>query len=316
MDPLSIASSTLNQLILPWLSFGSSVLANKYNRDFATMTNKQEQENWETALRLNQSNFENQYQITSRDMRSAGFNPMALFSGGQLNQVPSVQASPDLQGSVSQRNAFSELIQNYSNLALTQAQTKKLEAETKHISEEHEFVSSENALDRDLQQRMQDKNIDLEKWLAEYDRDTQLVYQERDNAAKLLRQNNENSLKMVLATSQRMHEKEIQKIANEHEKDMQQRKQLFESMENEFNRATETILTNMKIASDEYRLESYLRHDLKKYQAQLAVDWARFGVQSAHALSSELRSWLSAVATGGLSQIGSGSSLNPRDWTY
>lgn len=165
-----------NSLIMPWLSYFQTQEQNKWNRDFATQTNAQEQENWERAFERNQSNFENQYQITSRDMRAAGFNPMALFNGGQLNQASGAPASPDLQGSVSQNNAFSEMIQNQANLALVNAQTKKLEAEAENISEEHSWRSSENALDRALQAKMKSVDVNLEKWLAEYDRQTQVLY--------------------------------------------------------------------------------------------------------------------------------------------
>lgn len=294
-----------NSLVMPWLSYFQTEDQNKWNRDFATQTNAQEQVNWEKAFAQNQSNFENQYQITSRDMRAAGFNPMALFNGGQLNQASGAPASPDLQGSVSQKNAFSEVIQNQANLALVNAQTKKLEAEAENISEEHSWRSSENALDRALQDKMNNAKIDVEKWLASYDRDTQVLIQEKDNIAKQLRQQSDQEFQRNLEFLQYNHKKELQSIAHLHAKELQQNNQSWQSMENEFNRATDSILENMRIASQEDRLDRYLSHDLKRYEAQLAVDWAKFGVSAGSALSSELRSWLSAVATGGLSQIGS-----------
>lgn len=295
----------LNSLVMPWLSYFQTQEQNQWNRDFATQTNAQEQANWEKAFSQNQSNFENQYQITSRDMRAAGFNPMALFNGGQLNQASSSPASPDLQGSVNQRNAFSEMIQNQANLALVNAQTKKLEAEAENISEEHSWRSSENALDRKLQSEMNNAQIDVEKWLAEYDRDTQVLINEKENIARSLRQQSDQAFRMNLETLEHSHKKELQRIAQTHEKELQRNNQSWQSMENEFNRATESILENMRVASEENRLDKYLSHDLKRYQAQLAVDWARFGKDTAQSLSSELRSWLSAIATGGLSQIGS-----------
>lgn len=293
------------ELLMPWLSYFQTQDQNKWNRDFATQTNAQEQSNWERAFTQNQSNFENQYQITSRDMRAAGFNPMALFNGGQLNQASGAPSSPDLQGSVSQRNAFSEMIQNQANLALVNAQTKKLEAEAENISEEHSWRSSENALDRSLQEKMNNSKIDVEKWLAAYDRDTQVLIQEKDNIAKQLRQQSDQEFQKNLEFLQFNHRKDLQNLAQSHEKELQHNRQSWQSMENEFNRATESILENMRIASQEDRLDKYLSHDLKRYEAQLAVDWAKFGVSAGTALSSELRSWISAIATGGLSQIGS-----------
>lgn len=285
--------------IFPFASFVLSSFQNKWNRDFATLTNAQEQANWERAFEQNQSNFENQYQITSRDMRAAGFNPMALFNGGQLNQASSSPASPDLQGSVNQKNAFSEMIQNQANLALVNAQTKKLEAEAENISEEHSWRSSENALDRALQEKMQANKIDLEKWLASYDRETQVLIQEQDNIAKSLRQMSDQAFQNQLASVKHGYDKELQKLAQAHAKELQKNNQSWQSMENEFNRATESILENMRIASQEDRLDKYLSHDLKRYQAQLAVEWSRFGKDTAQALSSEIRSWINTICTGG-----------------
>lgn len=288
-----------NNLIMPWLSYFETKKQNEWNRDFATQTNAQEQANWEKAFTQNQSNFENQYQITSRDMQAAGFNPMALFNGGQLNQASGAPASPDLQGSVSQRNAFSEMIQNQANLALVNAQTKKLEAEAENISEEHSWRSSENALDRDLQERMQKANIKLETWLAEYDRDTQVLVQEKDNIARELRQQSDQAFQKNLQFLQYRHKEALQKLAQDHAKELQKNNQTWESMENEFNRATQSILENMKVAAQEDRLDKYLAHDLKRYEAQLAVQWSQFGVDTAKSLSSELRSWLNTICTAG-----------------
>lgn len=57
-----------------------------------------------------QSNFENQYLITSEDMKRSGINPMSMFNGGQLNSFVSGESfqAPE--------NPFGSLVDTFSNL--------------------------------------------------------------------------------------------------------------------------------------------------------------------------------------------------------
>lgn len=291
----------VGQLGLGYLGYKEQKEQNQWSRDFAEQSRTQEQENWQKAFEQNQSNFENQYSITAKDMQNAGFNPMALFNGGQLNSAgASAPQSPELPSGANYANAMQILNQTALQNRLMQAQANKLEAEANNISEEHSWKSSENELDRQSKKELAELGIDSDKWLAQYNAEMEKALQSAQFAQEQLLQQTELSWKSTQNALQRSFDGMIAEKERDLKRELQLNDQTFGEVQNSLSRANERMLEQMKDAAAEGRLESWLKNDYKKFELENAREWARFGKDTVQMLSSEVRNWLTTVVTGGL----------------
>lgn len=104
----------------------ASVLISAASAGYGVYNNSLQSSKQDSLNRLAQSNFENQYQITSKDMQASGFNPSAIFSGGQLNQFTQSQAyQPD-------NDVFSGLMDSVKNMQsnMMRSEEYKLQKDT------------------------------------------------------------------------------------------------------------------------------------------------------------------------------------------
>lgn len=121
--------------------------------------------------RLGQNNFEHQYEIMSRDLQNAGFNPSSLFGASS--------ASSASANSVSTPNFVNSdvpaMIQAISQARLAKSQQKvndslveKNEAEAEKTRSEHDWQSSESEKQRSWQHSEGERQRLFDKWQTEY----------------------------------------------------------------------------------------------------------------------------------------------------
>lgn len=295
---------------------------NEFNRDFATKTFEQEQDNWERAFRQNQSNFENQYSVTARDMQRAGFNPMSLFNGGSLSQANSAPASPELPSGVNQRSSMqalhSEMLQNemlQAQIDNINSQTEKNKADAGYISEHHSWLSGENEADRAARKQLEEMNIDAQKYLADFDRETKTLVQNAEFAQQLLLQQNDQSWQSTQNALERSLRGYLSDRETELRKTLQFREHQWQAWQNNVERAARLELERVKEAASQDRLKEYLENDMSKFELTNKRLWTELGVNAGMSAVSEIRHWLSAVFTGGLSEIfGSKSPAPAKPW--
>lgn len=106
MEALLIAS-----LIVSVISAGYGIYSNYQQQQFAQDVNKQ-----------NQSNFENQYKITTKDMENSGINPMSMFNGGSLNNFVSGQTP-----NIASDNPFGNLLEQFQNISNNSLRRNEIE---------------------------------------------------------------------------------------------------------------------------------------------------------------------------------------------
>lgn len=257
MEALLIAS-----FIVSVISAGYGIYSNYQQQQFAKDINVQ-----------NQSNFENQYKITSKDMEASGFNPMAMFNGGSLNNYVSGQTP-----NIASDNPFGNLLESFQNLsnnslrrneienqkALQEAEIdlKKAETVSKLLENENfkAMMESESGnlfvrkilSELGLNDSAKALNVSMSDYYDEYhDRNQKLqdsINQTNKDIAKL----NSDTQKEIQASEQKF-QKEIKKIQylNEHlsarEQDYFARRLAY--LQNEFN-VSQTIVE--RVLSDRY----------------------------------------------------------------
>lgn len=111
MEPITIAA-----IASGLASAAVSAISHFSNKQDTKRINKQ-----------SQSNFENSYQITANDMVKAGYNPSALFQGGQLTQVPTFQQQQPFDAS-----GIASLISALTNAKLAEHQVENIDADTEN----------------------------------------------------------------------------------------------------------------------------------------------------------------------------------------
>lgn len=132
MEPVTIAA-----IASGLASAAVSAISHFANRQDTKRINKQ-----------SQSNFENSYQITANDMVKAGYNPSALFQGGQLSQVPTLQQQQPFDAS-----GVASLISALTNAKLAEHQADNIDADTKNKKGQfqHELDLQSNEFQHNLE---------------------------------------------------------------------------------------------------------------------------------------------------------------------
>lgn len=265
---------------------------NQFNKDFANRSFAQQQANFDRSFAQNQSNFENQYRVTSRDMQAAGFNPMALFNGGQLNQAAASPASPSLPDSVNQKNSAESLANAVMQDRMMRLQEAEVNARIANIeadTENKKEYVSEKEKDRENARLLKQMGIDADKWLAEFDADSrmalQMSAQEFERAQNEIARDwkhNENAI-------ERAFKEQMQKNDYFNKKDMQYAEQLFSK-----------TMKMMEIEAQRGNLKAWIENDMKKFTLANTRQWVETGVSSVAQISAEVRRWVFGLMTGGL----------------
>lgn len=220
-----------------------------------------------------QSNFENQYSLTTKDMEASGFNPMAMFNGGSLNNYtgssgfsPSTDNPMESLLDVFKNNQANSLrrneIENQKALQEADIDLKKAETVSKLLENENfkAMMQSESGnlfvrkllSELGLNDSARALNVSMSDYYDEYhDRQQKLqdsINQTNKDIAKL----HSDTQKEIQASEQKF-QKEIKKIQylNEHlsarEQDYFARRLAY--LQNEFN-VSQTIIE--RVLSDKF----------------------------------------------------------------
>lgn len=121
--------------------------------------------------KLGQNNFEHQFEIMSRDLQNAGFNPSSMFGASSASSGSANSSStPNLVNS-----DIPAMIQAISQARLSKSQQKvndsiieKNEAEAEKTRSEHDWQSLESEKQRSWQHSEGERQRLFDKWQTEY----------------------------------------------------------------------------------------------------------------------------------------------------
>lgn len=179
-----------------------------------------------------QSNFENQYSLTTKDMESSGLNPMALFNGGSLNNYtgssgfsPSTDNPMESLLDVFKNNEANSLrrneIENQKALQEADIELKKAETVSKLLENENfkSMMESESGnlfvrkllSELGLNDSARALNVSMSDYYDEYHERQQKLQDSINQTNKDIAKLNSDTQKEIQASEQKF-QKEIKKI--------------------------------------------------------------------------------------------------------
>lgn len=176
-------------------SVASTLYSNWKNEQLVNKTNK-----------VQQSNFENAYQLQSQDMQKAGLNPAMLASGSAaLASAPAVQTAQNENIATS----LAPLMQAFTQAYLAPAQKENIEADTKN--KEGQFQH-----ELDLQSNEFNHNLEVLGLKHEYD----VSKMNLQSALNMKEADFNNVLQKSLEDYQFNHSKELMQLKNKFDKEL------------------------------------------------------------------------------------------------